>query len=238
MASRPIPTTRWRVRSAITGPPDLSGRPVGRPGVPVRVTYDHGAGSQRYSVRVPTRLGAAHGEAAGQGALPRRAVVGVEHAGSLAGEQPGRHRVVAVGELDDQRGPEVGEEGDDLVERHGVGERQVVDDRQAQHEVGPHAVDERRALARPPAEAGRRVGRGRGRAGRMRRSPAARSSRYRRSTTRWSESTAITERRPGLDGQPGEVPVVGAEVEHEAGSSVADGGRDERAPWPASPPSV
>ncbi len=34
----------------------------------------------------------------------------------------------------------------------------MVDDGEAQDEVGPHPVDERRALARPPAEPGRRVG--------------------------------------------------------------------------------
>ena len=60
--------------------------------------------------------------------------------------------VVAVRELDHQGRTEVGEELDDLVERHGVGEREVVDDGEAQHQIGAHSIDERRPFPRPPAE--------------------------------------------------------------------------------------
>ena len=63
-----------------------------------------------------------------------------------------------MGELDDQGRTEVGEERDDLVERHGVGEGEVVDDSQAQHQIGAHSIDERRPFARPPTEPGRRIG--------------------------------------------------------------------------------
>ena len=73
--------------------------------------------------------------------------VGVEHSGALAGEQPRRHHVVVVGELDDDGSVEVGEEGDDLLQRDGAAEGEVVDDGEAQHEVGPDPLDERHALA-------------------------------------------------------------------------------------------
>ena len=135
-------------------------------------------------------------------------VVGVEQAAALAGEQAGRHRVVAVRELDDERGAEVGEEGDDLVERHVVRQRQVVDDGEAEHEVGPHPLDERRALAasasRSPVTGRRGRRRAAGCAARPRRGAGGRGGRRRggrsrrRSTDRAPASTAMRENRPSL----------------------------------------
>ena len=154
------------------------------------------------------------------------AVVGVEHAGALAGEQARRHHVVVVGELDDERGAEVGEEGDDLVERDGVGEREVVDDGQAQHEIGPDALDERQALPRPPAETRRRVGQV--------------EHEGQHTSLALAPEVAVEAvddevvgvdgddgRGAGLEGEPGEVAVVGAEVEHTPGRPGLDGCGDE-----------
>src|SRR5918994_453229 len=87
-------------------------------------------------------LAVADREAAGGRLLPGGEGVGVEHATALAGEEAGGHLVVGMGELDHERGAEVGEEGDDLVERHGVGEGEVVDDGEAEHEIGTHPLDE------------------------------------------------------------------------------------------------
>jgi hypothetical protein len=62
--------------------------------------------------------------------------------------------VVTVRHLDHQLGVEVAQERHDLLERHGVGEGQVVDDRQGEDQVGPHPLHERQPLPRAPAEAG------------------------------------------------------------------------------------
>ena len=165
-----------------------------------------------------------HVEAGRQGALPVVAVVGVEDAGALAGEEAGGHRVVVVGELDDERGAEVGEEGDDLIERDGVRQGEVVDDGQAEDEVGPHAVDEGSALARAPSERRRRVG----------------QVEHERQDALLALGTQIAVEAvddevvtvdgddaagAGAQGEPGEVAVVGAEVEH--ARARGHGGGDE-----------
>ena len=219
-ATSPTSTSRVATRSCCTRSPATATTSPS-----TRRPERRQAGSQWYRVRVPP--GASrdrqHREAAGERLFPVLAVVGVEHAGPFAGEQARRHHVVMVGELDDERGREVGEEVDDLVERDGVGEREVVDDGQAQHEIRPDALDERQALARPPAETRRRVGQ----------------------VEHEGEHTSlavapevavetIDDEVVGVDGdddaapacecEAGEVAVVGAEVEHRArgdGASTA-----------------
>ena len=84
--------------------------------------------------------------------FPVGLLVGVEQPGALAGEQAGGHHVVAMRQLDDDWGAEVGEEGDDLVERHVVRQGEVMDDSEAEHEPGSYPLDERRTFARPPAD--------------------------------------------------------------------------------------
>jgi hypothetical protein len=116
-------------------------------------------------------------------------------------------------ELDDERGAEVAEEGDDLVEWHRVRECQVVDDREAQDEVRPHSLRERRALPRTPPEARRRVG----------------QVEHQREHTLLSVALQVAVQtvddevvgvdghdggRAGLQGDTREPAIVGAEVEH------------------------
>ena len=92
-------------------------------------------------------------------------------------------------------------------------EREVVDHRQAQHEVGPHPLDERRPL---PRRASR--GPGTGRPGRSRGEGSARSPSARSCAVEVVDDEVVAvdgdgERRAGVDGHPGEAAVVGAEVE-------------------------
>ena len=57
----------------------------------------------------------------------------VEGARSLASQEPGCHRVVGVLQLDHEGGVQLGEPGDDLLERDRRAQGEVVDERQAQH---------------------------------------------------------------------------------------------------------
>ena len=121
---------------------------------------------------------------------------------------------------------EVGEEGDDLVERDGVREREVVDDGQAQHEIRPDALDERQALARPPAEPRRRVGQveHEGEDASLTLAPEVAIEAIDDEVVGVDGDDAG---RAGLQGEPGEVAVVGAEVEHPPGRPGLDRGGDE-----------
>jgi hypothetical protein len=68
------------------------------------------------------------------------------------------HRVLARGELDHERAAERRQPVDELLHRHVGADRDVVHERQREHEVGPAAVGQRLALEPAPAEARRRVG--------------------------------------------------------------------------------
>src|SRR5438034_10195589 len=76
----------------------------------------------------------------------------------LRREQALHHRVVAVGELDDEPRVERVQPAGELLEREIAPDREVVDEREAQDEVGPAALLEPAALDPAPAAARRRVG--------------------------------------------------------------------------------
>src|SRR5919109_1762223 len=68
------------------------------------------------------------------------------------------HRVLTRRELDDERRSKRREPVDDLLDGHVRADREVMDQRQREHEVGLAPVGQRSALEPPPAEARRGVG--------------------------------------------------------------------------------
>src|SRR5919205_469967 len=100
-------------------------------------------------------LGARDVEALPEAALePVAPVVGVVVL-ALAAQEPRDHRVVGGRELDDDGRAEAPQPVDDLHDRHVAADREVVDEREAERQVGRASVRQRPPLEAAPPEARR-----------------------------------------------------------------------------------
>src|SRR5438067_1177757 len=130
------------------------------PRISARRSSDSDSGADKVEDALPRRelLGAGDGEALAEATLePVAPVVGVV-VGPLAGDEPRDHRILGRRELDDERGVEAAQPVDDLGDRHVAADREVVDEREAEREVGRAACGERPPLEPAPAEPRRRIG--------------------------------------------------------------------------------